>query len=51
MGREIGQSEIGQSDIGQSDIEINISDLPSGIYFIRIETENGKIVTRKIIKN
>jgi hypothetical protein len=34
-----------------SDIVINISHLPTGMYFIRIETENGKIVTRKVVKN
>jgi len=28
---------------------VNISHLPSGIYFVRITTENG-VVTRKIIK-
>ena len=29
---------------------INISDLPSGIYFLRIQTENG-VVVRKVVKN
>jgi hypothetical protein len=28
---------------------LNISDLPSGIYFLRIQTENG-IITKKVIK-
>jgi PKD repeat protein len=41
-------NEIGKSDIGKSDI--NISHLPTGVYFIRITTEEGTI-TRKIIKN
>jgi hypothetical protein len=31
-------------------VVINISHLPSGIYFLRITTSNG-IVTKKIIKN
>ena len=30
--------------------EINISPLPSGIYFVRIQTEAG-MVTRKVVKN
>ncbi|MDR2971067.1 MAG: T9SS type A sorting domain-containing protein [Bacteroidales bacterium] len=40
---------VGQSKIGQSEIEMNISHLPVGIYFLRIQTENG-VITRKIIK-
>jgi len=48
MGRQI--SVVGQSDIGQSDIAMSIAHLPNGIYFIRIQTENGT-VTQKIIKN
>jgi hypothetical protein len=28
---------------------LNISGLPSGIYFLRIQTENG-VVTKKVIK-
>jgi hypothetical protein len=34
---------------GGAGVVINISSLPSGIYFLRIETENG-IVTKKIVK-
>lgn len=30
---------------------INISNLNSGVYFLKIEPENGKSVTKKIIKN
>jgi hypothetical protein len=54
MGRNVGANPcvrpngIGQSEIGKS--EINISHLPSGIYFVRIQTENGTI-TRKVVKN
>jgi hypothetical protein len=29
---------------------LNISNLPTGIYFIRIQTENG-VITKKVIKN
>jgi len=47
MGRQI--SVVGQSEIGQSEIIMNIADLPTGIYFIRIQTENG-VVTRKVVK-
>ena len=46
------QSEIGQFDrltALQSEIEINISHLPAGVYFLRITTENG-VVTRKVVK-
>jgi len=30
---------------------INISNLNKGVYFLKIEPENGKPVTKKIIKN
>jgi len=39
-----------QSDIGQSHIEINISHLPAGVYFIKITTDKGT-VTKKVMKN
>ena len=42
-------SEVGKSEIGKSEIEINISHLSSGIYFIRVQTENGTIM-RKVVK-
>ena len=29
--------------------EINISENPSGVYFLKISLENGNIVTKKII--
>jgi hypothetical protein len=53
MGRTVGaylygRPKIGQSNIGQS--EINISHFPTGMYFLRIMTEQG-IATRKVIKN
>jgi hypothetical protein len=35
---------------GVSNLEINISDLNSGVYFLNIATENGS-ATKKIIKN
>jgi len=36
-------------EFGSRDLEFDISDLPAGIYFIRIESENQTIV-KKIIK-
>ena len=46
MGRQI---LIGQSEIGQSEIGIDVSTLSQGVYFVKIETDNG-IVTRKFVK-
>ena len=43
-------SDIGKSDIGKSEIEINIAHLPQGLYFIKVDTENGVFV-EKVIKN
>jgi hypothetical protein len=31
-------------------LQFNISHLPAGIYFLRIQTENG-VVTKKVVKN
>ena len=41
--------EVYKSEVKSQKQEINLSALPSGIYFVRIETENG-VVSRKIIK-
>jgi hypothetical protein len=30
-------------------VEINISENPSGIYFLKVSLENGNVVTKKII--
>jgi len=46
---EIGQSQIGQSEIGQSQITFDLSNVPTGIYFVRITTETG-VVMRKVVK-
>jgi hypothetical protein len=35
---------------GGAGVVINISNLPSGIYFVRITTENSKMITKKIMK-
>ena len=45
----VGKSEIGQSEIRKSEIAINMAHLPAGIYFLRIQTENG-VVVRKVVK-
>jgi hypothetical protein len=55
MGRNVGIVETWRaaslhSEIGQSEIVFDISHLPSGIYFLRITTENG-VVMRKVVKN
>jgi len=47
MGRQI--SIVGQSEIGQSETTINIAHLPTGVYFLKIQTENG-VVVRKVVK-
>jgi len=37
------------SEIGQSEIVINISDLASGVYFVKIFTESGEVI-KKVFK-
>lgn len=31
--------------------ELNIQDLPNGLYFVKVQTKSGLITTRKIVKN
>ncbi len=31
--------------------EVNISDLPSGIYFVKISSQSGKVAIKKVVKN
>jgi uncharacterized protein YjdB len=47
MGQYVYLSTLGVA----STLRFDISHLPTGVYFVRITTENGKIVTKKIIKN
>ncbi|UZO81214.1 T9SS type A sorting domain-containing protein [Aquimarina sp. ERC-38] len=35
----------------QETMSININDLPSGVYFVSVKSEDNKGITRKIIKN
>jgi hypothetical protein len=49
MGRPVGANLRVCPEIGQSETTINISHLANGIYFVKIQTENGT-VTRKMIK-
>ena len=42
-------SNIGKSEIGKSEIQINISHLPAGSYFVKISTDSG-VVIQKIMK-
>jgi hypothetical protein len=35
---------------GRASLQLDISHLPSGVYFVRIQTENGAVITRKVIK-
>ena len=40
---------IKQFEVLNSEFRINLEDLPSGIYFLRLSTENG-IITKKLVK-
>ena len=41
----------GQLILLQKDNSIDISNLPSGIYFVKVFTENGKLFSSKFVKN
>ncbi|MFD0989059.1 T9SS type A sorting domain-containing protein [Mariniflexile jejuense] len=43
--------QIFKQSVGSTNLIINLSNYPSGIYFFKIQSENGKIVTNKVIKN
>ena len=45
-----GRTQNAESRMGDEEIVLNISHLATGVYFLRIETEN-KMITQKIIKN
>ncbi|MEZ5011842.1 MAG: T9SS type A sorting domain-containing protein [Bacteroidales bacterium] len=44
-----GSRIISRNVEGQDDYSINVSQLPRGIYFVRIKTVN-EVITRKFIK-
>ena len=35
---------------GQSEVQVDVSGMPAGLYFLRLEDANGQSVTRKVIK-
>lgn len=43
--------ESGRKVLEDNKSELNTSMLPKGIYFIKITTENGKVISKKAIKN
>ena len=45
----IGEKIIVQSNISTKDLSVDISELPNGTYLLRIESESGIQITRKII--
>ena len=49
MGRK--QKGEGRKQKGERSIEVNISHLPAGIYFVRVYKENNTLETLKLIKN
>nr|NQU91233.1 T9SS type A sorting domain-containing protein [Bacteroidota bacterium] len=46
----VGQAVMEQI-VGGNEAQINVSDLETGIYFLRIETVDGKVFTRKVAVN
>ena len=47
LGREVRQQDFGRSQAGQYEVAINGQDLASGLYFLRVSTDD-RTVTRKI---
>ena len=45
-----GRLQVTKTPSHQSDLSVDVSDLNSGIYFVKVKTEEGNIVKR-IIKN
>lgn len=50
LGKTILKSNKMKYNVGEHSIEVNISDLPEGVYFLQFEL-NGQKIARKVIKN
>jgi len=46
----LGENVLDLADIRESDITLDISKLPSGTYFVRIETANGSVLRKVVIQ-
>lgn len=46
----LGKEVMAQTTSGETSVTINLSNLPSGLYYLRIPTNNGCVI-RKIVKN
>ncbi len=51
LGKAIIYNQIGQQIKETTTEEVDVSNLSSGIYFVKISSKSGKIATKKIIKN
>jgi hypothetical protein len=40
-----------QSGVLENDNNIDISQLPQGLYFLQLQLENGQTVTKKLVRN
>jgi len=49
LGRKVMTVTESQIANRKSQITFDISNVPAGVYFVRIQTENG-VVTRKVVK-
>lgn len=47
LGKNIIQKSL---NFNNNEVNINVSDLSNGLYFIKLKLDNGNVITRKIIK-
>jgi hypothetical protein len=49
IGGELQTTRVERAIAGQNQVEINVTDLKSGVYFLRVQTKSG-IQTIKFVK-
>ena len=46
----LGQQVIARRIVGQQDLELDISELKSGVYLVHLQSTQGQTVVRKLVK-
>ena len=49
-GKSVYNQKLSNPGAGKQVLEINLEQLPAGLYYVNIIDENGKFATKKIIK-
>jgi hypothetical protein len=47
----LGENVLNMPNLRESDITLDVSELPSGTYFVHIETANGSVLRKVVIQH